>query len=81
MTNFAKWLDTFIAEKGINLDMAIFVEGPSGENMMSLAIVADAIKSAPTNEQAAIKNMFVKIDFSNADPIGYFKHLARAIAI
>lgn len=80
MTTFAKWLDTLLEEKNIDIDQIIMVEGPSGENIMPLQIVTDAIKSAPANEQAAIKGMIVRIDFANGDVVHYFKHLAQAIA-
>ena len=78
---FNKWLDTFISEKNINTDRILEVEGASGVNMMPVQIVLDAIKSAPANEQAAIKTTFVKIDFVNGDILHFINHLARAIAI
>lgn len=78
---FNKWLDTFISEKGVNVDRILEVEGASGVNMMPVQIVLDAIKSAPANEQAAIKTTFVKIDFVNGDVLHFINHLARAIAI
>jgi len=81
MTNFTKWLDTFVAEKGINTDQTFTVKGSWGDNFMPLEVVLNAIKSAPASEQSGIKNMLVKIDFHNACPVHYFKHLAQAIAI
>ena len=81
MTNFNKWLNTFIDEKGIDTDTYFDVEGASGVNMMSYETVLDAIKQAPASEQAAIKTMIVKIDFVNGDVCHYLRHLAQAIAI
>jgi hypothetical protein len=77
---FTKWLDTFISEKGIDLEDSFTVEGPSGTNHMQYVHVAAAIQGAPVHEQSAIKSMLVKIDFHNGDVRHYFRHLAQAIA-
>lgn len=78
---FTKWLETFIAEKGLDLEQVFTVKGRSGDNHIPLGCVVDAIKSAPVREQNAIKDMVVKIDFRNGDVCHYFAHLAQAIAI
>ena len=78
---FNQWLDTLIEEKQIDTETVIEVEGDWGTNFMPLEIVVDAIKSAPANEKAAIKDTLVKIDFVNGDIIHFFTHLAQAIAI
>jgi len=78
---FTKWFTTFVSEKAINVDRIIEVDGPSGLNMMPVAVLIEAILAAPANEQAAIKTMLVKIDFANAPVAPYFDHLARALAI
>lgn len=75
------YLETLISEKGRDLEELLEVEGPSGLNIMPLAVVVDAIAQAPASEQAAIKTMIVKIDFVNGDVFGYFRHLAQAIAV
>lgn len=77
---FEAWFDRFNQEKGIDPEQIIEVEGPSGANIMPLSVVLDAIKSTSDEEQKGIKAMIVKIDFANADVIGYYKHLAQAIA-
>ncbi len=78
---FTKWLDTFLAEKGIDLEQMLFVNGPSGENAIPVECLVEAIKSAPSHEQSGIKSMIVKIDFINGDVLDYFRHLAQAIAL
>lgn len=79
---FATWLDTFIEEKGIDTEDLLEVDGPSGmTNVIPVAVLLDAMKTAPTHEQTAIKDMIVRIDFANGDVLHYFKHLAQAIAI
>lgn len=77
---FNKWLDTFVSEKGIDLEQVLEVEGPSGTNWIPVACLLDVMKQAPKHEQAGIKTMIVKIDFRNGDVLHYFKHLAKAIA-
>ena len=78
---FTKWLETFITEKGLDLEMRFNVEGASGNNSIPLGCVVEAMKSAPAREQSAIKDMIVKIDFRNGDVAHYFGHLAQALAI
>lgn len=78
---FATWLDTFLEEKGIQLDQPFTVEGKSGPNFMEVSHVVEAMKAAPAQEQNAIKTTFVKIDFMNGDCMHFIKHLAKAIAI
>lgn len=79
--NFSKWLDTFLEEKGIQLDQPITVEGKSGPNHMIVQNVVDAIKATNEAERNGIKTMLVKIDFRNGDVMHFIKHLAQAIAI
>jgi len=80
--NFAEWLDTFVSEKGIDTEQVFEVEGQDwGTNFIPLEVVIEHMKIAPAKEQAAIKTMFVKIDFANGDVVDYFRHLAKAIAI
>ena len=80
MSNFNTFIDTFIDEKGIDTERMIEAEGPSGLNMIPVAALVDMMKSAPASEQSGIQKMLVKIDFHNADPMGYFNHLAQAVA-
>ena len=76
------YLNNLINEKN-NLDMEslIEVEGESGLNIIPLGCLVEAILSASKNEQKAIRNMLVKIDFLNGDVMNYFQHLAQAIAV
>ena len=77
---FARWLDTFLSEKGIDLEQYFSVEGPTGGNIMPYGVVVEHMKIAPAHEQSAIKTMLVKIDFMNADVRRYLRHLGQAIA-
>lgn len=74
------WLDTFLAEKGVELDETIEVEGPSGTNWMPVGVLVEFMKSAPAREQAQIKDTLVMIDFKNGDVRHFLKHLAAAVA-
>ena len=78
---FNRWLDTFISEKGIDLEETFEVAGPSGPNHMAYEHVIEAVKSAPREEQDRIKTLIVHIDFRNGDVKHFFRHLAQAIAI
>lgn len=77
---FSTWLDTLVSEKNYDPEHTFEVAGARGPNHIPLGCVVEAIKSAPKHEQAAIKTMLVKLDFRNADLLGYFGHLAKALA-
>ena len=79
--SFKSWLETFLAEKGIDCEQVLTVSGPSGNNYIPVGCLVEAMLQAPASEQAEIKNMIVKIDFVNGDVIRYFRHLAQAIAL
>lgn len=77
-----KWLETFLEEKGIDLDTEIVVQGEVyGDNYMTVEVIVEHIKIAPKHEQDAIKNTLIKIDFHNGDVMHFFNHLAKAIAV
>lgn len=78
---FNQWIDTFVSEKGIDLDHVLEAEGPSGVNFMPVQILIDAIKAAPASEQVQIRTVIVKLDFANAPVLPFFAHLAKALAI
>ncbi|RTL26950.1 MAG: hypothetical protein EKK55_07015 [Rhodocyclaceae bacterium] len=80
MNAFAKWLDTFLSEKGIDLDDTFTIETDANTHIFDYAAVAGAMKTTGAREQAAIKTMIVKIDFRNGDVRHYMRHLARALA-
>jgi hypothetical protein len=79
---FAKYIEVFLSEKGIESEELMEVEGPSGRlNMIPVGCLVEAMKSAPAHEQAGIKKMLVLIDFKNGNVRHYLKHLAQAIAL
>ena len=78
-TSFNKWLDTFIQEKGIDLDYTFTIEDEGITHIFELGNVIENIKTTSKEEQNAIKDMIVKIDFYNGDVVDYFKHLAKAL--
>ena len=80
--NFSTWLNTFIDEKQINREQVLEVKGPVyGMNYIPVQCVLDLILTTAKEEQRAIKDMMVKIDFVNGDIVHYLKHLAQAIAL
>lgn len=80
MSNFTNWIDTFIAEKGIDLEETFEFENENGWNLMPYGVVVEAIKTTTGNERAQIKNTIVKIDFANGDVCHFFRHLGRGLA-
>ena len=77
---FNNWIDTFIEEKGIDLEQTFEVEGPVyGINTIPYGVIVEHMKIAPKTEQDAIKNVIVKIDFKNGDVLDFFRHLGKAI--
>ena len=77
--NFTKWIDTLIEEKDIDTEATFEIETETDWHLMPYGVVIEAIKSAPNREQAAIKNMMVRIDFANGDIKDYLRHLAQAL--
>ena len=77
--SFNKWLDTFIEEKGIQLDDTFTIEKDGQIHVFEIGNIVENIKVTTPKEQAEIKDMLVKIDFYNADVLDYFKHLAQAL--
>ena len=78
-TSFNQWLDTFIQEKGIDLDYTFTIEDDGVTHIFELGNIIENIKTTSKEEQNAIKDMIVKIDFNNGDVVDYFKHLAKAL--
>lgn len=81
---FNKWIDTFLAEKGIDLDLPLKAEGKSGTNFIPVQNLVEAMKQAPKHEQDSIKNTLVAIDVKapgQKPVIHLLEHLAQAIAI
>lgn len=79
--SFARWLDTFLEEKEIDLEEVLEVKGKQwGTNYIPVGVLVQAMKRAPKHEQEAIKTMLVKIDFRNAPVRPYLAHLGQAIA-
>lgn len=81
MSAFQRWLDTFLDEKGLDLDATIAVEGPSWTNWLTYADVVHAMKVTSAAEQKSLKTLLVKADFVNHDIRKVLKRLAQAIAI
>jgi len=78
---FSTWIDTFVAEKEIDTEKVIEVEGKeTGWNYIPVAVIIEHMKVTCKAEQAQIKNIIVKIDFANGDVMHFFNHLAQALA-
>jgi len=77
---FNQWLDTFIEEKGIDLEETFNITDPQGiEHNMPYGVVVEHIKIATHQDKIKIKDVIVQIDFKNGDVKHFFRHLAEAI--
>lgn len=77
--SFDIWLDNFIKEKEIDLDETFTIDSNGQAHIFEIGNIIENIKATSSEEQNAIKDMIVKIDFHNGDVVDYFKHLAKAL--
>lgn len=77
------WIDTFVAEKGYDLEEHLEVPGPTwGANLIPLSLVVDAIRAARPDELAAIKKTLIALDFTDPEaPKRYLTQLAQNLAL
>ncbi|MFG6535679.1 hypothetical protein ACGYK5_17780 [Sulfitobacter sp. 1A16787] len=78
---FATWIDTFTAEKGLDLEHILEATGPMGVNLIPLGALIDQMKQAHPDDQKKIKAAVVRLDFANAPMMPFFNHMAQAIAL
>ena len=77
---FKEWLNTFIEEKEIDLDLPFEITKNGNLNIMSYKTIYEHILITTVEEKKKIKDMIVKIDFLNGDVLNFFRHLGNAIA-
>jgi hypothetical protein len=78
--SYNKWLDTFIEEKGIDLEDTFELKHSDGTtHTMPYGVVVEHIKIASSEEQKQIKEVVVKIDFKNGDVRHFLRYLGQAI--
>jgi len=81
---FNRWIDTFIDEKGIDLDTPIEFEDSTGmTHYMTVGVVLENIKAMPPEIQAKFKDMIVRIDFSTPEQkpiLDYFEYIGKGLA-
>ena len=77
---FNKWIDTFIEEKGIDLQKVIEIKTEKNIHYFEIGNIVENIKATTLEEQSTIKDTIVKIDFYNGDILDYFKFLAKILA-
>jgi hypothetical protein len=78
---FCSWLDTFITEKGLDLDHTFEVEGDGGLNLIPLGAVIETMQAWPDGLQAKTKGKLVSIDFANGNVVPFFKGIAGVMAL
>lgn len=77
---FNKWIDTFIEEKGIDLQKVIEIKTEKNTHYFEIGNIVENIKATTLEEQSTIKDTIAKIDFYNGDILDYFKFLAKILA-
>lgn len=76
---FKKWLTAYMEEKNIQ-EYETFEFTYNGDiHIFDYGYVISAILLSSKEEQRAIKDMLVKIDFVSADVKSYLRHLAKAL--
>jgi hypothetical protein len=78
---FDKWLDVFVAEKGLDTEIVFNAPGDAGTNWVPLGAVVEFVKTLDAPIKAKIKATIVKIDFINGDVLDFFKYMAKGMAI
>lgn len=78
--NFAKWLDTFLSEKGIDGGEILEIPGPSGTNFMPVDVLANVMKAAKADHKK-LRTALVRLDFANGDIRRFLCHLGKAVAL
>lgn len=81
MSKFNEWLNTFIEEKGIDLEESFEIEVAGVENFFTYEVVIEHILIASPTEQSKIKNMLVEIDFENGDIKHYLRFLGKCLVL
>lgn len=78
ISQYEKWIRTFIEEKGLDLDLEFTIEHDNITHFIAFGFIIDLIVKAPKQEQEQIKDKIVYIDFRNGDVIHFFEFLANA---
>lgn len=76
---FGQWLDSFLDEKGIDLNDSFEFDN-GGFALISVGAVIEAIRSSDNKTKAIIKEKLVGIDFINGDVMHFFRFLAQNMA-
>lgn len=80
--NFNKWLDTLVAEKGLDLEHVFECEGDDwGTNWIPLGCVVDFLKTQCSREvQLDVRTKLVYIDLKNGNVLHFFTFVADWMA-
>jgi hypothetical protein len=82
VSDFVSWMQTFVSEKGLDLDHRFEMDGPGGMvNSIPLSSVVAATFQTCQSEQEIIRKHLISLDFRNSDVMEYFEKLAGALAI
>lgn len=75
---FNEWLDTFLSEKGINVeDTSFTIDRNKFTHLVELGVLVGFIKDLPISTKKKIKNNLVLIDLRNGDITHFLRYLAE----
>lgn len=77
MTNFNKWIDTFMTEKDLPI-RTYEIEWNGQTHFVESDFVVSVAKQSSDNEKRFIRDTITKIDFMNGDVHHFLNHLATA---
>jgi len=79
--NFKTWINTFIEEKGIDINHTFEVEGREwGMNLIPVGSIIEFACGLDRASQQKIKATIVKIDFINGDVMHFLEYIAKGMA-
>ena len=78
--NFSQWIDTFLEEKGVDLDEHFEFDNQDGFNIMPYAYVVENLKTATPAIQNQVQTKLIQIDFQNGDVTHFLRYLGQGMA-
>lgn len=79
--NFSQWLDTFVEEKGLDVEHRFEVTSDAGIlHSIPLGCVIEQINASPSSIKQAIGTTLIIADYKNADVMDNFRNMALGIA-
>lgn len=79
MMPFDEWIDTFLSEKGVDMDHIFAVETKKNTHYVDLRVLIENLKVSGPTIQNKVKTTLIQIDFRNGDVMHYLRFLAEGL--